>query len=61
MRTVLRHCPSCGDEREFEPPPCPDGHGTDCPELVCLECGMAVFLGTVLPAQRRPAAVFTAA
>jgi hypothetical protein len=61
MRTVLRHCSTCGDEREFEAPPCLDGHGFDCPELACAECGTALFVGIVLPALPRPAAVGTAA
>jgi hypothetical protein len=42
METVLRHCSSCGEEREFEAPPCIDGHGCDCPELVCVSCGEAL-------------------
>ncbi|HSV66795.1 MAG TPA: hypothetical protein VLJ59_12910 [Mycobacteriales bacterium] len=45
MRTVLRHCPSCGDEREFETPPCADGPGPACPELGCVDCGTALFAG----------------
>jgi len=60
MRTVLRHCPSCGDEREFETPPCLD-HGDDCPELACVACGTALVVGVVLPDQPRPAVVGTAA
>jgi hypothetical protein len=52
-----RLCPSCGDERLFEAPPCIDGHGADCPELACLDCGYAVLLDpeTVLPRPFRPA------
>jgi hypothetical protein len=42
METVLRHCSSCGEEREFEAPPCSDDHGYDCPELVCVRCGEAL-------------------
>ncbi|GAA0213078.1 hypothetical protein GCM10009527_006260 [Actinomadura nitritigenes] len=38
------HCSTCGDEREFEQPPCPDGHGAECPERVCVECGAAVLV-----------------
>lgn len=34
-------CPSCGDEREFEQPPCGEGHGGDCPERSCVSCGHA--------------------
>ncbi|GGV07688.1 hypothetical protein GCM10010182_28500 [Actinomadura cremea] len=29
----------------FEQPPCPDGHGPDCPERACVECGAAVLVG----------------
>jgi hypothetical protein len=61
MRTVLRHCSTCGDEREFEAPPCPDGHGCDCPELACVRCGTALVVEFVPPALPRPAAVGTAA
>lgn len=39
------YCSSCGDERVFEQPPCPDGHGADCPELACVDCGSAVLTG----------------
>ncbi|GLW64150.1 hypothetical protein Arub01_23940 [Actinomadura rubrobrunea] len=42
------YCSTCGDERLFEQPPCPDGHGADCPERVCTECGAALLVG--LPA-----------
>ncbi|MBX6766922.1 MAG: hypothetical protein IRY90_07200 [Actinomadura rubrobrunea] len=39
------YCSTCGDERLFEQPPCPDGHGADCPERVCTECGAALLVG----------------
>ncbi|MDL4774808.1 MULTISPECIES: hypothetical protein [Thermomonosporaceae] len=39
------YCSTCGDERLFEQPPCPDGHGPDCPERFCAECGTAVLIG----------------
>jgi hypothetical protein len=42
---LTRHCSICGDERGFEQPSCDDGHGTDCPELACVECGMALVVG----------------
>jgi hypothetical protein len=45
MPTEFRTCPSCGDERRFEAPPCPDGHGGSCPELACVDCGTAVLVG----------------
>ena len=57
MSTQLLLCPSCGDERVFEAPPCVDGHGHDCPELACRDCGSAVLVDPLLPrpAPHRPA------
>lgn len=37
-------CPSCGDERSFETPPCVDGHGPECAELACRDCGAALLV-----------------
>lgn len=45
MPTIERSCPSCGTERVFEQPPCIDGHGIDCSEWCCTECGCAVLIG----------------
>ncbi|HVA60441.1 MAG TPA: hypothetical protein VNG13_07875 [Mycobacteriales bacterium] len=56
--TRNRYCPACRDEREFEQPPCLDGH-SDCPEWSCVECGHAVFVGWFAdqaPARRSAAA-----
>jgi hypothetical protein len=39
-----RLCPSCGDQRLFDCPPCLDGHGAECPEQACMECGAALLL-----------------
>lgn len=62
MPTELRWCPCCRAERPFETPPCPDGHGADCPELACIDCGWAVLVGPVPAAVRRvPLAVSAAA
>ncbi|TQM68362.1 hypothetical protein FHX41_2007 [Actinomadura hallensis] len=44
------YCSTCGDERVFEQPPCPDGHGGECPELACTDCGSAVLAGSPPPA-----------
>jgi hypothetical protein len=41
---LTRECPRCGGERRFERPPCVDGHGTDCPEWACVECGTAILV-----------------
>ncbi len=41
-------CAGCDAERQFEQPPCPDGHGAgECPEWACQECGHAITLGFV--------------
>jgi hypothetical protein len=61
MRTVLQHCPSCDEERDFETPPCPDGHGAECPELVCVQCGTTLLAGVIGCRPGRPAAFGTAA
>lgn len=42
MVRELLVCVICGDERDFEQPPCADGHRDDCPDLVCVECGWAI-------------------
>jgi hypothetical protein len=46
---TVRYCSDCGDERPFERPPCPDGHGSDCPEWMCTDCGLAIVVGDVMP------------
>jgi hypothetical protein len=40
------YCDSCRGVQLFEVPPCEDGHGADCPELVCTDCGAAVLIAT---------------
>jgi hypothetical protein len=42
-------CAGCRAEREFEQPPCVDGHGRDCPELTCIHCGEAVLSPSAFP------------
>jgi len=42
---ALRDCSTCGEQRAFEAPVCADGHEADCPELACVDCGEAVFVG----------------
>ncbi|MDG4799529.1 hypothetical protein [Micromonospora sp. WMMD980] len=41
------HCDTCQGVVLFETPFCGDGHGADCPELVCTGCGAAVLVATV--------------
>jgi hypothetical protein len=43
---MLLSCPECRAERDFEQPLCADGHGADCPEWLCVECGCGLFLAT---------------
>ncbi|MEW2377659.1 hypothetical protein AB0883_16375 [Micromonospora sp. NPDC047812] len=56
------YCDTCEGVEPFEAPPCADGHGADCPELVCTGCGAAVLVTTFAfhlkraNARRRPAA-----
>ncbi|MEH0937403.1 hypothetical protein [Micromonospora psammae] len=40
------YCDSCEGVQPFEAPPCADGHGIDCPELICTGCGVAVLIAT---------------
>ncbi|MEV0940579.1 hypothetical protein [Micromonospora wenchangensis] len=40
------YCDTCGGVQPFETPPCADGHGVDCPELLCTGCGAAVLIAT---------------
>ncbi len=47
MRERDMHCATCQAEMLFEVPPCADGHGDDCPELVCTGCGGAVLIAPV--------------
>ncbi|PWJ52714.1 hypothetical protein SAMN06264364_11886 [Quadrisphaera granulorum] len=50
-----RDCPWCAQRREFEVPPCSDGHGELCPELVCTTCsGALIVAGPPRPVVRRP-------
>ena len=41
---LFRWCSTCATESAFEQPDCRDGHGADCPELVCVLCGDALFV-----------------
>lgn len=44
---TARYCSVCATARAFELLPCSDGHGSDCPELICVECGYVVIVGVV--------------
>jgi hypothetical protein len=42
-------CDQCAKVREFEQPPCRDGHGADCDEWVCATCGGALLVASFPP------------
>lgn len=42
--TASLACRNCARTTEFEQPPCLDGHGADCPEWYCTECGAATIV-----------------
>ena len=41
----MRWCAECRDDKAFEMPLCEDGHGDDCLDLACVECGFAIVTG----------------
>jgi hypothetical protein len=41
---VYLWCAACVADSEFVAVDCADGHGDDCPERICIECGAAVLL-----------------
>ena len=45
MQIEFRWCAACATKTLFEQPPCEDGHGDECLDLSCVECGHAVVLG----------------
>lgn len=45
---LMLYCPTCARESLAETPPCPDGHGDDCPDRACVECGTALMLDVPL-------------
>ncbi len=47
----VRWCAGCRDERPFETPPCEDGHGLDCLDLACVDCGHAIVVGVLVAEQ----------
>ena len=42
---ISRWCSACATVTLFEVPPCEDGHGLDCLDLACTDCGSAIVLG----------------
>lgn len=57
----FRWCAGCRVDTPFEVPPCADGHGGDCIDLACVECGLALVAGilfeTMAPGPARVARV----
>lgn len=45
---LMLYCPSCARECLAETPPCLDGHGSECPDRACVECGTALVLDALL-------------
>jgi DNA polymerase III alpha subunit (gram-positive type) len=46
-------CPLCGHTSALVAPDCTEGHGADCPDRLCLDCGSALFVDPAAgPAQR---------
>lgn len=41
-------CPVCGRGNALVAPECAEGHGADCPDRLCVACGIAVFVDPVL-------------
>jgi hypothetical protein len=51
------YCLNCADFRPSETPPCADGHGADCPDRACTDCGAALFVDPFVTRERpRPTA-----
>jgi hypothetical protein len=57
---LVLYCPTCARECLAETPPCPDGHGDQCPDRACVECGTALLLDAplfaMLPVRRAASA-----
>lgn len=41
-------CSICRTDATLEPVPCEDGHGSDCPEWVCVACNYVLVFGGVV-------------
>ena len=53
MSETYRWCVGCDDEQVFVAPPCDDGHGEECLDLACIDCGHAITVGVLVVAQVR--------
>lgn len=45
---LFMYCPNCDRDCLAETPPCADGHGDQCPDRACVECGTALVLDAQL-------------
>ncbi|MFN2477722.1 MAG: hypothetical protein ABR615_00900 [Pseudonocardiaceae bacterium] len=52
------YCPECAELKAFEQPPCLDGHGVDCPERLCVTCGVALLIDLPVEPVARPVRTF---
>lgn len=49
---VAEDCPVCGRGSSFVVPDCTEGHGAECPDRVCVDCGSALFVDPVVTVSR---------
>jgi hypothetical protein len=47
-------CPVCGRSATLVAPVCTEGHGDQCPDRLCVECGTALFVDPLVRAARPP-------
>jgi hypothetical protein len=45
---LFLYCPTCARESLAEAPPCSDGHGEQCPDRACVDCGTALLIDAPL-------------
>lgn len=51
------YCPDCDAMQLAETPECLDGHGAECPDRACVQCGAALCVDVLIvspSARRRP-------
>lgn len=53
---LIVDCLECGGSRPADTPPCAEGHGAECPDRACAECGTAIVIDPVLVRESRVAA-----
>jgi hypothetical protein len=55
--TLYLWCVDCAAAGEFVAVDCADGHGEDCPERICVECGAAVLIDLQIEVEQPQARV----